>query len=108
LYDAIDFGIEGVITSKPYMKPRLKDSPTLSDQDASCGHILPTEALDTKTFADAIAPVTRATPSLFVRHGAASITLLIKPVIMSSEILKNSNAELRGCAEYDNRKGYET
>jgi hypothetical protein len=74
LYDAIDFGIEGVITSKPYMKPRLKDSATLSDQNAPCGHILPAEALDAETLADAIAPVTRTAPSLFVRHGAASIT----------------------------------
>jgi hypothetical protein len=57
------------------MKPRLKDSSALSDQNAPCGHILPAEALDAEALADAIAPVTRTASSLFVRHGAASITL---------------------------------
>jgi hypothetical protein len=72
VHNPVNLGIRGIIATKANMQPRFEYGAALTDQDASRRHKLATEALNAQALADTIASVPRATPCLFMRHGASS------------------------------------
>jgi hypothetical protein len=84
MHDAINSGIQRIITAEPHMQSGFENCATLTDQDAPGGDKLPTKTLYAKAFTDAVTPIPGATTCLLMRHDATSTNNGLRLIVRSS------------------------